>query len=169
VALDPLAGPPTAQYASVLARLGREAEARVAARRALALDSGNLSVRFNVGYTLLWLGEYRRAAAQFALAPSFEGRLVAAYALAGERDSAAAVTAALERRLRGDSLGRKELVWAYAALGDPGRALDELQQLVARGQGRWIVVRVLSEPFPFWEAVRRDPRFARLRAWVEHW
>jgi len=122
------------------------------------------------------LGEYAPAAAEFEAVRRFGpanaplGSLAPAYALSGRRARALALVAELERRAPEDPGAASDLVYAYAGLGDTRRALDALDQLIARRQyvaARIVVRRIAREPLPYWAPLRRDPRFARLRARVE--
>jgi serine/threonine-protein kinase len=171
--LDPLSAPITSGYALALAKAGRRSEVRTTIERALALDSTNIAVRDNAGVALLVLGDARGAVAQYEAArrlgapgaADYLGRLAAANALAGQRARATAATAQLERGWPGDPARDRELVYAYAGLGDTGRALDALERLVAGGRGgRQLVQYIAHQPLPLWPALRRDPRFAPIRA-----
>jgi len=165
----------TSHYALALAEAGRATEARTTLERALALDSTNTKVRDNAGLSLLALDDARGALAQYEALrriaapgrPDYLGRLAAAYTGAGQGTRAVALAAELERGWPGDPVRDWELVYAYAALGEPGRAVDALERLVAGGRrGRQLVEFVAHEPHPLWRQLRRDPRFERLRAQV---
>ena len=174
-ALDPLSAVLTSHYAVVLAEIGRATEARTTLERALALDSTNTKVRDNAGHSLLALGDARQAVVQYEAlrrlaapgTPEYLGRLGAAYHGAGQGTRAVALAAELERGWPGNPVRDRELVYAYAALGETGRALDALKRLVAGGRGgRQLVQFIAHEPHPIWRQLRREPRFARLQAEV---
>ena len=147
--------------------------ARTTLERALALDSTNTKVRDNAGLSLLALGDARGAVVQYEAlrrlsapgTPEYLGRLAAAYHGAGQGTRAVALAA--ERGWPGDPVRDRELVYAYAALGETGRALDALKRLVAGGRGGYQLVQFIAhEQHPLWRQLRRDPRFARLQAQV---
>jgi serine/threonine-protein kinase len=172
-ALDPLSSVLTSHYAVVLAEIGRATEARTTLQRALALDSTNTKVRDNAGISLLAIGDARGAVAQYEAlrrlavpgTPEYLGRVAAAFALAGRRDSAAVLAGKLEHGWPGDPVRDRELVYAYAALGETGKGLEALERLVAAGRGgRQLVEFIAHEQHPLWRQLRRDPRFTRLRA-----
>jgi eukaryotic-like serine/threonine-protein kinase len=174
-ALDPLSPVLTSHYAVVLAEIGRATEARRTLQRALALDSNNTKVRDNAGLSLLAIGDAGGALAQYQAlrrfaapgTPEYLGRVAAAFALAGRRDSAAVLAGELERGWPGDAVRNRELVYAYAALGETGKGLEALERLVAGGRGgRQLMEFIAHEQHPLWRQLRRDPRFTRLRAQV---
>ena len=175
-ALDPLSPVITSHYGLVLAEIGRAGEARTTLERALALDSTNTKVRDNVGLGFLALGDGRSAVVQYealrrAMAPGtsdYIGRLAAALAGAGQRARAAALAAELEQRWPAGLVRDRELVYAYAALGESGRALDALERLIVHGRGgRQLVEFITHERHPLWMQLRDDGRFTRLRARLE--
>ena len=175
-ALDPLSAVLTSHYALALAEAGRTAEARTTIERALALDSTNTKVRENAGLSLLALGDARGAVAQFEAlrrvvvpgALDYLGRLAAASTAAGQTTRAVALATELERASPGNPVRDRELVYAYAALGDTKRALDALERLLAgRRGGRQLVLFIANEVHPLWRQLRQEPRFARIRARVD--
>jgi tetratricopeptide (TPR) repeat protein len=159
--LDPLAGIVVSNLAIVVGRdPARADEARALARRAIAVDPGNLGSLNNAATVLVdtrdWaesLDLMQRAADSGAQDPSNQGQRVVALVGLRQRDSALKMLRTIEAARRTPK-SLEAVAVAAAALGDYDRAFAALD---AAAQASGSIDFVLS-PASAWKPVANDPR-----------
>ena len=119
-----------------------------------------------VGWGAEALGETGRAVEAMRAAVECSGSdsvmvagLARAQAAAGDRRDALATLRELERRRNGRALFAYEEALVWLALGERGRALDDLERAQADGSG-WLAYLDVD---PRLDAIRKEPRFEAIR------
>ncbi|HMO45256.1 MAG TPA: winged helix-turn-helix domain-containing protein [Rubrivivax sp.] len=165
VELDPMSPVMSMVEASYLLSAGRREPARRRLDAALALAPNLWPMHVVLGQLLLAEGRtddgiaaLRRAAALGGGSSRPQAVLGAQLAERGQRDEARRLLVALEARSRERFVPPTSIAALYAALGQPGPALDALEQAVAVHEHRVVFLK----DDPHWRALRGEPRFAAL-------
>jgi TolB-like protein/Tfp pilus assembly protein PilF len=162
-ALDPMYVYPAAYLTAAYSLSDRPADAIREGERALELESNSLtplgilaSAHFRAGRPAEAVALARRMLA-VTDNPRRLGSAAAVLGSAGQRKEAEAVVRRLEA-LPSDVAGRAAaLTYAYAALGDSTRALEQLERAAA-GDGD-LLFAFLWQLYPGMDAIRHSPRF----------
>jgi DNA-binding SARP family transcriptional activator/Tfp pilus assembly protein PilF len=157
--------PPNLAYLAVrYVMLGNHAQARMYLDQALARDSAFFMARWTLGRIHLAEGRYEAALREFSYPGTDLGGIgqqaFTGYTLARAGRTAEAralVDALLEQRRAGGYVSPVDIAIIHIGLGEPDRALQWLERLVAqRGQ------RAFLKADPIFDPVREHPRFRRL-------
>jgi len=135
----------------------RYAEAEVASRQALALDSTNESARADLGLLLAYQHRFPEAFATFRVIDTTSFGLAYAYGLAGRRTEALEIQRHLERLTRTRYISPLAFAYIAIGLGDTAQALDWLERAYRE--------RTFLLPFllhPVYDPLRSQPRFQRI-------
>jgi len=162
-------GPQSALFngvaASYLLDLGRRAEAqqRLNAVLAQAPDAWPLlmllgKLRLSEGRVDEGIAALRRAAALGSDSSRPQALLGVHLAALGQDDEARQLLVTLEARNRTRFVPPTSIAALHAALGEPGPALDALEQAVAVRDSRVVFLK----DDPYWRMLRPEPRFAAL-------
>src|SRR5881227_137928 len=166
VSLDPFSLVNNARLSSMLYYARRYNEALAQARRLLELDSMSFQVRVELARAYLQLGQCDEALAAMKHAPEqasgaayFRGVWGWINARCGHPAQALAELNRFRAEVReGRYVSHYSLAIIHAALGDSERAFAQLDS--AYVEGTWAMFTLRVEPA--FEAMRADPRFARL-------
>jgi serine/threonine-protein kinase len=160
LSLDPLNARAYRRQAEVLKVLRRYADAIASAQRALELAPDAFAARVTIGDSLVALGRYTEARAQYRLMPGDDiFRLIGEGLIAARTgDRAGAEQAVARARKIAGALASFQYAEIYAQLGDRDRAFEALETAVA--------VEDSGLPYlkmdPFLDPLRGDKRYAAL-------
>jgi eukaryotic-like serine/threonine-protein kinase len=165
--LDPLSPLINARVGTVLLQARRYAEAELAFRQALALDSTNVNARSDLALSLAVLHRFPEAFATFRMIDSTDFGRMAGYGLAGPKGYALGLAGRrvealqIQRQLEESSRTRyvSPLAFVYIAigLGDTARALDWLER--AHRERTFLLPFLIH---PVYDPLRSQPRFQRI-------
>ncbi|HVT38900.1 MAG TPA: protein kinase [Gemmatimonadaceae bacterium] len=162
--LDPLSLIINARMGTLLSYLGRDAESRLWALRALSIDSTFVVARAQLARTYVRLGKFPEA---LAVVPPLEEVLLSnidgatpvyVAAMSGRREEARRILARLEAFAQRQYFPPDILAGAYASLGETDKAFAALE----RAAGERSFSLAFSEKEPMFAPLRSDPRFAAL-------
>jgi serine/threonine protein kinase/tetratricopeptide (TPR) repeat protein len=166
---DPLNAWVVAMHSHILGVTGRHEESIREAERGVTLDPDSFFAQWNCVRAYAWAGQPDAA---LALAPSVLresgrnqwalGTLAWVYGALGRRAEARAVHDELEGRSRHEFVAATWLAVAAGAAGDGERAIGYAERAVAERDP----LIVWSRRVPFWDAVRRHPRYEDVTAVV---
>jgi tetratricopeptide (TPR) repeat protein len=161
--MDPLSPVITTRHGSILSLAGRDAEAVVLYRRALALDSTFFYARLDLAVSLLRLGqrdEARRLVSREVVHTSDgEGAYPTwVFAMLGDSSAARAQVRKMEEAMQHGYVSVDALAAAYAVLGDTARALDMLE----RAADERTFTLVFLTYYPMFLPLHGNPRYAKI-------
>jgi len=155
--LDPLSPLINARVGTTLFFARRYAEAEVAYRQALALDSTNVGARIELGLLLAIQHRFPQAFATFRAIDTTSSYLAYAYGLAGRRTEALKIQHRLERLTRTHYISPLSFGHIAISLGDTAKALDWLER--AYRERSFLMFLLLN---PIYDPLRSQPPFQRL-------
>ena len=165
--LDPLSQLINARVGTILFQARRYAEAELAFRQALALDSTNVNARSDLALSLAYLHRFPEAFATFRMIDSMDfGRMAGygvaapkayAFGLAGRRTEALEIQRRLERLTRTRYVSPLAFAYIAIGLGDTAQALDWLER--AHRERAFLLPFLLH---PVYDPLRSQPRFQRI-------
>jgi len=160
---DPLNAWVGGMHSQILGVLGRHEESIVAAERALELDADSFYSHWNVMRSHAWAGHYERAIQEAPALLSASARnqwslglLGWTYGRAGLTDKARACYDELEARSRHEFVSPSWLAVTAGASGMIEEGLRWAQRTITDRDP----LALWARSFPFWDALRSDPRFA---------
>ena len=162
---DPLNSWVGGMHSNILGLAGRHEESIAEAERSLGLDPDSFFPHWNLMRGHAWAGHYDRAIAEAPTILIVSGRhpwalglLGWAYGQSGRRDLARAVYDEMEGRSRHEFVSRAWLSIAAGAAGLDEPAIQWAERAVAERDALVLWARL----YPFWDSVRRHPRFAEI-------
>jgi serine/threonine-protein kinase len=164
--LDPLSPIAFGSYALGQAAARAPDAAIVSAKRGVELDSTLLVTRFMLGTTYLEANDLANGTRELESAARLDttsvptlGLLGYAYARSGNTARATEIAHSLERGVNRAGGVTAAAARVYLGLGDKAHALDLLEKAAAQHDS-FFASESLAEPF--FDAIRRDPRFAAI-------
>jgi tetratricopeptide (TPR) repeat protein len=162
---DPLNAWVGAMHSYVLGIAGRHEESIAEAERSLGLDEDSFFAHWNVMRAYAWAGRYDRAIEEAPALFGASGRHAWAlgllgwtYGRAGRAAEARACYDELEARSRHEFVSPAWLAVAASAAGLPEEAIRWAETAVAERDP----LVLWSRSLPFWESIRRHPRFGEV-------
>jgi TolB-like protein/class 3 adenylate cyclase/Flp pilus assembly protein TadD len=167
VELDPLSLVVNTDLAADYTMARRYPEAIEQFNKILAMDQGFYYARWAFGLALQCNGQLPEAIAQYKKAaeltdnPMVLAWLAQAYAKAGQRDEALKLLAQMEELATKRYVGAFSFALVHLALGEKGKAIDELERAYRERSDPLITFIKVS---PLFDPLRGDPRFQALLA-----